>query len=112
LFAGDTDGSVSWVNDAFARARASKYNGKATSVLERVRGHALMQRGDYANARKALEASLASARARSDLQDIMLALHSMVEACRREGTEAPPDVAAELDSLVTQLAVRALPPVP
>jgi len=42
----------------------------------------------------------------------MLALHSMVEACRREGTEAPPDVVAELNSLVTQLAVRALPPIP
>jgi hypothetical protein len=42
----------------------------------------------------------------------MLALHSLVEAHRREGTQAPRELVTELQTLASQLAVRALPPIP
>ena len=112
LFAGALDEAAATVTDALSRARASKAGGKAIALLERVRGHALLQQARYEDARKALEASLASARARNDLQDTMLALHSLVEAYRREGREVPAELVTELEALVKRLNVGALPPIP
>jgi class 3 adenylate cyclase/tetratricopeptide (TPR) repeat protein len=112
LFRNERAAASTLLDDALARARASKAGAKAIALLERVRGHALLQQGRFAGAREALDASLASARARNDLQDTMLALHSLVEAWRREGGAAPPANAAEADRLVAKLSVRALPPIP
>jgi tetratricopeptide (TPR) repeat protein len=112
LFAGALDEAAATVTDALSRARASKAGGKAIALLERVRGHALLQQARYEDARKALEASLASARARNDLQDTMLALHSLVEAYRREGREVPAELVTELEALVKRLNVGVLPPIP
>jgi tetratricopeptide (TPR) repeat protein len=112
LFAGDVEASASLVDEALARARGSKGLGKVVALLERVRGHTLVQRERYAEAKAALEASLASARARHDLQDTMLALHSLMEAHRRAGSQTPRELAGELESLVAQLAIRKLPPIP
>jgi class 3 adenylate cyclase/tetratricopeptide (TPR) repeat protein len=112
LFAGAVEEAAGMVEDALARARTSKAGGKAIALLERVRGHALLQQARHAEAREALETSLASARTRNDLQDTMLALHSLVEAYRREEREAPAELAAELGSLVARLRVHKLPPIP
>jgi tetratricopeptide (TPR) repeat protein len=112
LFAGDAEASAAMVDGALARARASKDHGKAIALLERVRGHTLLSQKRFADARTALEASLGAARARHDRQDTMLALHSLVEAHRREGTQAPRELVTELQTLASQLAVRALPPIP
>jgi tetratricopeptide (TPR) repeat protein len=112
LFAGAIDAAASLVDESLARARSSKAGGKAIALLERVRGHSLMQQGRFADSRSALEASLTSARARNDLQDTMLALHSLVEAYRREGVAAPAELVAELASLVERFKVRSLPPIP
>jgi class 3 adenylate cyclase/tetratricopeptide (TPR) repeat protein len=112
LFRGERDAATRLLDEALARARASKAGAKALTLLERVRGHALLQRRRFEEAADALEASLASARARNDLQDTMLALHSLVEACRREGRPPPEARATELDALAARLSVRALPPIP
>ncbi len=112
LFAGDIDGGLAAADDALARARSSKAGAKAASLLARVRGHALLQRRDYAGAREALEASLAAARSRQDLQEMMLALNSLIEAHRRAGHEPPPEVVTECEALLARLKIRVLPPLP
>ncbi|MCC7114771.1 MAG: AAA family ATPase [Burkholderiales bacterium] len=112
VFAGDAAAGLASATDALARARVSKVGGKAVSVLERVRGHALLRMGDCAAAREALEASLAAARTRKDLQETALALHSLRAAYRCAGTEPPAEVVAEGDALVARLAIRTLPTVP
>ncbi len=71
-----------------------------------------MYGGDYAGARQALEASLAAARTRKDLQETMLALNSLLELHRRAGDAPAPAVVAEFDALVERLAIHALPPIP
>lgn len=112
LFAGDTSAAMALLETALAHARACKAGGKHVALLDRVHGHGLMQRGDYAGAKAALEASLASARSRGDLQDTMLALHSLAECHRREASAAPSALISERDALVARLKVRALPPIP
>ena len=111
-FAGEPDAALALATDALARAQHSKSGAKAMSLLERVRGHALLRRGDVAGARAALTASLAAARARRDLQETALALHSLCIAHSRAGEEPPAEAVAERDALVAQLAIRVLPPVP
>jgi hypothetical protein len=81
-------------------------------LLERVHGHALMYVGDYAGARLALEASLAAARARKDLQETMLALHSLLELHRRAGETPLPAMVGEFESLVARLKIHELPRIP
>ena len=112
VFAGDPGAGLAAATEALARARASKAGGKAVSVLERVRGHALLAKGDCAGAREALEASLAAARARKDLQETALALHSLCAAYRCAGEAPPMELAGEGDGLVARLKIGVLPPVP
>jgi class 3 adenylate cyclase/tetratricopeptide (TPR) repeat protein len=112
VFAGDVEGALAAVSDALGRARSSKAGAKVASLLERVRGHALLLRGDLAGARQALEASLASARSRRDLLETTLTLHSLIEAHYRAGVEAPRDVVAESESLIAKLKISTMPSVP
>jgi len=112
LFAGDAQAALVTVTDALARARTSKAGAKPLVLLERVHGHALMYGGDYAGARQALEASLVAARARKDLQETTLALHSLLELHRRVGDTPSPEVVGEFEGLVARLRIHALPPIP
>jgi tetratricopeptide (TPR) repeat protein len=112
VFAGDTDGALALVDDALARARASKAGAKAISLLERVRGQALLHKGDLAGARAAQEAGLAATRARHDLHETMLALHSLLDVYRHGGEQPPSALSTEFESLVAQLRIRVLPPLP
>ena len=112
VFAGDPDAGLAAAADALARARASKVGGKAVSVLERVRGHALLRKGDCVGAREAIEASLAAARARKDLQETALALQSLRAAYLCAGANPPAEIVAEGDALVARLAIRVPPAVP
>ena len=111
-FAADPDAALAMVTDALTRARASKSGAKAISLLERVRGHALLHKGDTAGARSALEASLAGARARRDLPETMLALHSLLAVHRRIGDQPAADLVDECESLIARLKIRVMPPVP
>ncbi|MFO1413744.1 MAG: tetratricopeptide repeat protein [Burkholderiales bacterium] len=98
----------------FAQAGLAKLapDAKLVSLLQRVRGHALMRTGDLAGARQALEASLALARTRKDLQETVLSLHSLLALLRVAGEPAPGALAAEYDALVQRLAIRSLPALP
>jgi hypothetical protein len=109
---GESDAAIELANATLARARGSNGVPKVAPLLERVRGHALQQRGDGARARVALEASLAAARSRRDLFEIMLTLRSLIALDRLEGVAPPADRIAESDAVLSRLKIRALPPVP
>ena len=112
IFKGDAEAALAAVSDGLVRARSSKGGAKVVPLLERARGHALLNVGDPAGARQALEASLAAARSRGDLSQTTLSLQSLIEAHRRAGVEPSPDVVAESESLIARLKIRALPPIP
>jgi len=111
-FAGDPDAALAMVADTLVRARASKSGAKAIGLLERVRGHALLRKGDAAGARSALEASLAGARARRDLAETLLALHSLLAVQRRSGEPPASELVAEYESLLARLKIRVMPLLP
>jgi glycosyltransferase involved in cell wall biosynthesis len=71
-----------------------------------------LQRGDLPNARRALEASLAAARARKNVFETTLSLLSLIELHRLEGVEAPPQMVNESNSLLDRLKIRVVPAVP
>jgi class 3 adenylate cyclase/tetratricopeptide (TPR) repeat protein len=95
-------------------SRASESNGVARVVplLERIQGHALIQQGDLWAARDALEASLEAARERRDPFESALTMLSLIELDRLEGVEPPLEIVNESRSLLTNLKVRAVPPLP
>ncbi len=112
LFTGDAGAALAVADNALDRARSSKAGAKAVSLIERVRGHALLLCGDFAGARCALEASLSAARSRRDLYEMTLTLHSLIEVDRLAGLEPPAEVITESESLIARLRIRAMPALP
>lgn len=96
----------------FDRASGSNSVARATPLLERIRGHALLLQGDLWSARDALEASLAAARERNDIFETTLTMLSLIELDRFEGVEPPHEMVTESRSRLASLKVRAVPPVP
>jgi len=106
---GDPVAGLELAGAALARARAAKGGAKAVPMLERARGHALLQQGDFAGAGQAYDASLAAARARHDLLETGLALRARIELDRARGAVTPADIVAESDGLLTKLKIAATP---
>ncbi len=109
---GNADAALELVRGMLARASSSNGVARVVPLLERVRGHALLQKGDLRSARDALEASLAAARERRNLFEATLTMLSLIELDRLEGIEPPPEMVTESRSLLASLKVRAVPPVP
>jgi len=113
LAQGNADAALDLVERTHARATSSNSVAMVAPLLERVRGEALLLRGDSAGARKALDASLAAGRARNDRFEVMQTLLSLVRLARHEGREPPAEVIGESESLRATLKVRELSaPVP
>lgn len=108
----ESDAALELATATLGRASTSKGVPKVAPLLERVRGHALVQRSDLVGAREAFEASLAAARNRRDLFEITLTLLSTIELYRLQATEPPPEIVAESDSLLSRLKIKAVPPLP
>jgi class 3 adenylate cyclase/tetratricopeptide (TPR) repeat protein len=108
----ETDAALDLAGDTLRRASVSKGVPKIAPLLERVRGYALLQRGDPVGARAAFEASLAAARTWRYLFEIALTSLALIELDRSQGIEPPPDLVAEGESLLRSLKIKALPPVP
>ena len=66
VFMADPDAALELAGVTLTRAATSKGVAKVVPLLERVRGYALLQKGDLPGTRKALAASLAAGRARRD----------------------------------------------
>ena len=78
-------------------------------LLERVRGYALLQQGNLAGARQALQASLAAGRTRRDLFEVTLTLLALIQLAGAEGVEPPPEIVSESRSLIASLKLRDRP---
>jgi hypothetical protein len=109
---GDTDSALALADKLLDRAGSSESTRKLTPLLKRIRAHALMRRGDLAGAREALEASLAVARERNELFEILLTLRSLIALCQFEKVEPPSEVVAESTALRERLQIKALPAIP
>ena len=88
----NADAALDVVRDTLAGARSSSAVARVVPQLQRVRGHALLQKGDRAGAREALEASLAAARERRNLFEAALTMLSLIELDRLEGVEPPAEM--------------------
>ena len=109
---GNADAALELVRGLLAGASSSDSVARAAPQVERVRGHALLQKGDLRSARDALQASLAAARERRDLFEATLTMLSLIELDRLEGVEPPPEMVAESHRLLAGFKVREVPPVP
>ena len=108
----NADAALELVRDMLTRANSSNAVAGLVPQLERIRGHALLQKGDLGSARRALEASLAAARERSNQFEATLTMLSLLELDRQEGIEPPPAMVTESHSLLASLKIRAVAPVP
>jgi tetratricopeptide (TPR) repeat protein len=109
---GDLDAGLELVRAMIGRASESNTIAKLVPLLERFQGHALLRQDDLWGARDALEASLASARERHDVFEATLTMLSLIELDRLEGIEPPIDMVVESRASLSNLKVRAVPPVP
>ena len=112
LAMGNPDAALELVRGMLGRASESNGIARAVPLLERIQGHALLQQGDLWSARDALEASLEAARERHNLFEAALTMLSLIELDRLEGVEPPLEMVTESRSLLGNLKVRAVPPVP
>jgi tetratricopeptide (TPR) repeat protein len=108
----DLDAGLELVRGMLGRTSESNTIAKLVPLLERLQGHALMRQNDLWGARDALEASLASARERHDVFEATLTMLSLIELDKLEGIEPPIDMVSESRSSLSNLKVRAVPPVP
>ncbi len=109
---GDADAALELAERALSRAASSNAVARVAPLLERVRGEALLQRGDVDGARHAFAASLAAGRTRHDRFEVALALLALIRLDQFEGAEPSPDVVGESRSLLASLKVRSVPNVP
>jgi class 3 adenylate cyclase/tetratricopeptide (TPR) repeat protein len=112
LYRGDFDMALDLAKEMLDRAASSKGTAKAVPLLERVRGFALLRRGDFAGARQALGAGLAAARRRRDSFEVMQTLFALIELDRCDGIDPPPEIVRESDAILAALKVRAGPSLP
>lgn len=112
---GHGDAALDLAARTHARATSANSSALLAPLLERVRGEALLMRGDHTGARKAFDASLAAGRARNERFEVMQTLQALIRLARREGVEPPAEIVDERDALGATLKVRdaiALEPVP
>jgi len=109
---GSFDAALELVGRLLERARESNAVARVVSLLERVRGHALLKQGDLWGAREALDASLTAARDRHDFFESTLTMLSLIELDRLEGVEPPIEMVTESRARLSSLKVQAVPPVP
>ena len=112
LAMGNPDGALELVRGMLGRASESNGMARVVPLLERIQGHALLQRGDLWSARDALEASLEAARERRDPFEAALTMLSLIELDRLEGVEPTLEMVNESRSLLANFKVRAVAPVP
>jgi class 3 adenylate cyclase/tetratricopeptide (TPR) repeat protein len=114
LLAGDADVALALADRAAEGARALGGVSMSAPALLRIRGAALLRLGDLPAARDALEAALATARAREATFDEALCLRAMADLIQDGGAAALPDrsleqLHADSAALLWGLGVRRAP---
>ncbi|HET9671150.1 MAG TPA: tetratricopeptide repeat protein, partial [Casimicrobiaceae bacterium] len=106
------DDVIALTSAMIERASESQATARMIPLVQRLHAHALLKQGDLWGARDALEASLAVAREKRNLFETLLTTLSLIQLDRLEGIEPPIETQDESRLLLSQLKVRAVPPVP
>jgi len=106
------DEALAQITGLLTRISGSNAVSKVASLLQRAQAHALIRQGDLWGARDALEASLAAAREQANSFEAALTVLSLIELDRLEGVEPPLEMVSEARMVMSNLKVRAVPPVP
>jgi tetratricopeptide (TPR) repeat protein len=107
---GEPEAALSHIARAEARAQSVGGPGVHEPMLERVRGCAHLLSGRLADAQRALDGSLAAARASGSGFEVLLTLDAKRALAERCGVERPPMEEAEASSIGDRLGVVSVPP--
>lgn len=109
---GDAEAALELADDALGRAGSREGVAAQSPLIHRVRGYALMQRGELVEARAALDESLRSAAARQAGYEHALTQRALVQLAEMEGAPPPRDLVEESREVFERLDVVRLPEVP
>ncbi len=105
FLSGDVEAALQAVDDAVEQSRALGGVSAQHSLLLRIRGAALLHRGDLDGARVALEESLRAAAARDADYEQALTLRVLARLDERSGSRARPGAVAESTAILDRLGV-------
>ncbi|MEX2549485.1 MAG: adenylate/guanylate cyclase domain-containing protein [Nitriliruptoraceae bacterium] len=109
---GQPDEALQALENAVRRSDAKEGVAAQEPLLHRVRGYALLQRGEVEAARSALEQSLEAARTRDADYERALAERALIELAEVAGVEPGPELVAANAETLDALGVVRLPAVP
>jgi len=112
LFMDDAAGALAMADHVREELRAGVGPGLLTPLVERVRGYALIQKGDLAGAREALEASLRAGRERGAEHEVAFTLQALLRLARVAGWAPGDGWRSESGVLLDRLGIVAVPAVP
>jgi hypothetical protein len=107
--AGDGDGALVLVEQCLEQIKSSDGVPPQLPLLERIRGIVLMGRGDDAEGRAALEASLKAARARDANYEVALTLRALVETASGPTGDDVVEWHRRSDEILRELGVEWVP---
>jgi tetratricopeptide (TPR) repeat protein len=109
LLAGRPDEALEMADETLARARTLGGVAAQSPLLYRVRGAAMVRRGDFAAAETALAESLSAARSRSAGYEVAVTLEVMAELAVRSGRGSPDELRGESRAVLGRLGVVSTP---
>ena len=109
---GEPDEALRALENAVRRSDAKEGVAAQEPLLHRVRGYALLQRGEVEAARAALEQSLEAARSRDADYERALAERALIDLAEVEGVEPDRELVATNAATLDALGVERLPAVP
>ncbi|HEX5949707.1 MAG TPA: hypothetical protein VFZ96_01800, partial [Actinomycetota bacterium] len=108
----DAAGALAMADHVRDELRTGVGPGMLTPLVERVRGYALIQLGDLAGAREALEASLRAGRERGAEHEVAFTLQGLLRHARVAGSAPGDGWRTESGVLLERLGIVAVPAVP
>jgi hypothetical protein len=112
VFEGDAPEALRVADAAIAHARALGGVTAQSAMLHRIRGYALLQLGQVAAARKALDESLEAARQRNEDYEIALSLRGLADLASLTDAEVPEEFVSESSAIFRRLGIVSAPEVP
>jgi class 3 adenylate cyclase/tetratricopeptide (TPR) repeat protein len=111
LFAGDAEGALRRADETLAEIEQTGSGYLQHALVLRLRGYALLQRGDLEVAEEALHRSLDVARAEDEIYELALTLDALAQLAEKRGADGIAE-AKEAKALLARLGVVSTPVVP
>ncbi len=111
VLAGETDGALAGADAALTAIEQSGGGSPQHAFVHRIRGYALMQRGDLDAAGEALRESLELARSSDETYELALALEALARLAELRGVDGTAE-GKEAKALLARLGVVSTPAIP